>query len=531
MRQRPRLLRCLAAAASCIAIDAREPLPDFAAFISGAQEYCYDALVRDPSCCLDATIAPGVRKQELKRPGTTWSCDSGCHDAWFGGAGPRGGDVLWTPKGADCDSPRVLFLHGGSWEYGSPRTNGYPSLVSKLAALTGAVMLAIDYPLSPVGNFSSIMDASHNALQWLYTHGPDGRECSNSRGSAPLLVAGDSAGGGSAVSVLLLAREMPERWPQLAGGFVYSPWTNLKCDTPTYYYNAFGTATSRDGKVAYSGDIVFQAPPRENAREYLQSALDYVGRVHTMLSDPVASPFYREPADFEGLPPILVTVSNTESIAGDSIVLANKAAQGGVQVHMDVYPGMWHDFPMYSEGCGSNQPLWQGSLALNRTGEFVDEVARVWRKAQDMLGPQQLGLMYWPQCATRSPHTWIHYGVAGDRTEPWIPLEPIELLCHEAAARFNDDPPITLDGSQALAATSVPAGASRDVVFFLSGFASCALLGLATAAIWQRLRVQGSCSGPRRRDAAGAVRSFRSGTTELVQGGDERKRRGTSTEA
>ena len=35
-------------------------------------------------------------------------------------------------------------------------------------------------------------------------------------------------------------------------------------------------------------------------------------------------------------------------------------------VHVDVHVGMWHDFPMYSEGCGSKAPLWQATLALNR---------------------------------------------------------------------------------------------------------------------------------------------------------------------
>ena len=33
---------------------------------------------------------------------------------------------------------------------------------------------------------------------------------------------------------------------------------------------------------------------------------------------------------------------------------------------MDVHVGMWHDFPMYSEGCGSGYTLWQAALALNR---------------------------------------------------------------------------------------------------------------------------------------------------------------------
>lgn len=41
------------------------------------------------------------------------------------------------------------------------------------------------------------------------------------------------------------------------------------------------------------------------------------------------------------------------------------------EVTLDIFQGMWHDFPMYSEGCGSSQPLWQGIKAWNSTAEFL----------------------------------------------------------------------------------------------------------------------------------------------------------------
>ena len=45
-------------------------------------------------------------------------------------------------------------------------------------------------------------------------------------------------------------------------------------------------------------------------------------------------------------------------------------------VHVDVHVGMWHDFPMYSEGCGSGEGLWQAALALNRCWDALGVTVR-----------------------------------------------------------------------------------------------------------------------------------------------------------
>jgi len=165
----------------------------YADLISEAVSYYYSKLVRHPGCCVDEHYAPGVRNETIRRLGAEWHCDK--KRCWDSEPGLRGYDVVWTPEGATCDSPRVLFIHGGSWQYGSPKTLGYAQLGSKLAAAAGAVVMLNDYPLNPIGNFSRILASSLEALNWLADHGPGGRGCAT---QAPLFVAGDSAGGGTA---------------------------------------------------------------------------------------------------------------------------------------------------------------------------------------------------------------------------------------------------------------------------------------------------------------------------------------------
>ena len=110
-------------------------------------------------------------------------------------------DLLWGPRGATCESPRLLWIHGGSWEYGSPDTLSYGQLASKLAGLSGAVVMVPDYPLAPLGTYSIIMGAALDALRWLAEAPLKELGLNCPPGSAPLLVGGDSAGGGTAVSL------------------------------------------------------------------------------------------------------------------------------------------------------------------------------------------------------------------------------------------------------------------------------------------------------------------------------------------
>ncbi|CAE7328475.1 est [Symbiodinium pilosum] len=347
--------------------------------ISETVAYCYTSLVRNSSCCLDGHYAPHVRKALVRRVGVGWWCGKECYDDK---KGYRGDDLLWGPRGATCESPRLLWIHGGSWEYGSPDTLSYGQLASKLAGLSGAVVMVPDYPLAPLGTYSIIMGAALDALRWLAEAPLKELGLNCPPGSAPLLVGGDSAGGGTAVSLTLKLKKdggwspgentqsRPEELPGgqiLAGAIFFSPWTNLKCDTPDYYYNAFAKIVDKkafkdpDSGVAYVGDLMFRGHPEENLDEFTANAKSYVGDDHSLLTDPVASPFFATVTELGGggIPPLFFAVGGSESILGDSMILAQKAAFYGTSVHLDVHVGMWHDFPMYSEGCGSGSPLWQ----------------------------------------------------------------------------------------------------------------------------------------------------------------------------
>ena len=129
-------------------------------------EFCRAQLLENGSCCLDQIGDRSVLQRSISRPGTSWECiaDNGCVSEPHG---LRGDDLLSIPAAATCESCRILFLHGGSWYFGSPTSTGYHVLASKLAARTGCIVMMPDFPLLPVGDFDSMLQASIEAIAWL----------------------------------------------------------------------------------------------------------------------------------------------------------------------------------------------------------------------------------------------------------------------------------------------------------------------------------------------------------------------------
>jgi epsilon-lactone hydrolase len=213
--------------------------------------------------------------------------------------------------------PVLLYLHGGAFAVGSG--HGYRSLWGPLAGAAGATGLAIDYRLAPEDVFPAAVDDGVAAYRLLLDAGVD---------ASDIAVAGDSAGGGLAVAVLVAARDSGLAMP--AAAIAISPWADLAC-----------AGGSMSGKV--EEDLSLDAGVlRTLAARYLDGADP---------RQPLASPIH---ADLSGLPPLLIQAGTAELLLDDAVRLARRAGSDGVRVRLDLVPGMphvWHLFaPMLSEG-------------------------------------------------------------------------------------------------------------------------------------------------------------------------------------
>ena len=219
------------------------------------------------------------------------------------------------PPGIRTDAA-VLYLHGGGYVIGSPRSHRH--LAAAIARAGGTAALLLDYRLAPEHPFPAALEDAVAAYEWLLA-----------RGIAPerIVVAGDSAGGGLTVATLLALRD--RQLPRPGAGVCISPWVDLTCSGATYV-----TKAAVDPIVA-----------RESVTMMAQA---YAGA-----GDPkgsLLSPLY---ADLRGLPPLLVQVGSDEVLLDDALGLGERARAAGVDVTVREWPAMihvWHWFlPMLDE--------------------------------------------------------------------------------------------------------------------------------------------------------------------------------------
>lgn len=198
----------------------------------------------------------------------------------------------------------VLYLHGGGYVSGSPRT--HRALAGELAHAAGARLLLPAYRLAPEHPFPAALEDAWVAYWWLLTQGiPSGQ----------IVVAGDSAGGGLALALLITLRDAGVPLP--AGLVCISPWVDLTLHGASLRAN--------DGR-----DYLNAAAIRATAALYLN------GRdAH----EPLASPLF---ADLGGLPATLIQAGTAELLLDDSKRLARRAAAAGVPVELELWENMVH---------------------------------------------------------------------------------------------------------------------------------------------------------------------------------------------
>ncbi len=215
--------------------------------------------------------------------------------------------VEWVEDGPVKPFNTLLYLHGGGYVMGSPRT--HRSITWRLARDAGARVCVPDYRLAPENRFPAALDDVLAVYEHLLAEGVNPKT---------LGVAGDSAGGGLALGLLqeIRARGLP----QPAALALFSPWTDLMLSGASVAENAESDPllpASRIGEVA------------EN---YLQGADP---------SDPRASPLYGE---FAGAPPMMLQVSDIEILRDDSLRMVRRLRAQGVETEFILWRGLPHVF-------------------------------------------------------------------------------------------------------------------------------------------------------------------------------------------
>ncbi len=236
---------------------------------------------------------------------------------------------LWF-KPAKADQSKVLlYFHGGGYVLGSPRTAA--GITDFLAVSAGITCFSLDYPLAPEHPYPAAIENALLAYKMLLA-----------KGFKPghITLAGDSAGGGLALALLLKLRE--EKLPMPAGAYLLSPWTDLSASLPSH-------TLKRDDDALV-------------ALEFVQNLANwYAGKQD--LTAPLISPAF---ADLRGLPPLFIQVGSFEVLLDDALTIARNAGLADVPVRLSIWPGYYHVFQMmHKELQGGRRALRDGAVFLN----------------------------------------------------------------------------------------------------------------------------------------------------------------------
>ncbi|MDG1389010.1 MAG: alpha/beta hydrolase [Halioglobus sp.] len=244
--------------------------------------------------------------------------------------------------GADS-SRRLLYIHGGAFVMGSPRSHRV--ITSRFSEISGCAVLAIDYRLMPEHRRMAGVTDCQTAFEWLLKNGPDGVSPAQR-----IYIAGDSAGGNLALMMAAWARD---HGTQKADAVVaLSPVTDATFSGPSMKANVETDA--------------MLGPMFKGLTKIPRPLLLWGGWVQNRVkpSSPVISPVF---GNLQNLPPTLVHASEAEMLLDDSRRYVNRAVANGSVATLQTWPRVVHVWHMFYPQLTEAREAW------DEIGKFLAE--------------------------------------------------------------------------------------------------------------------------------------------------------------
>ncbi len=236
---------------------------------------------------------------------------------------------------------RLLYLHGGAFRVGSPKSHRY--ITSEISRRAGVAVLAVDYRMQPEFKTIHCHEDARKAYQWILNNGPRGETQPEH-----LFVAGDSAGGNLTLSVIAWARD--NKLPACNGAIALAPLTDATLSSPSWATN--------QKTDPFLGPTLGRLLMMPNFMISLFSRITAGAAVN----DPALSPLL---GDLSNLRHTLIQASRHEMLFDDAQRYANKAIESGSEVELQVWPTMVHVFQAF----GPDLP--EATDALHKISEFI----------------------------------------------------------------------------------------------------------------------------------------------------------------
>ncbi|MDX2321627.1 MAG: alpha/beta hydrolase [Moritella sp.] len=224
---------------------------------------------------------------------------------------------------------KLLYVHGGAFVFKTPAIHN--NFIARLAEPLDLHAIVPDYPLAPEYPFPAALDSCYVIYKSLLDAGTLPED---------IIIAGDSAGGNIALSLLLRARRNGLPMPNCC--VLISPVADMT-------QSGLSSVENRYSDALFSLDVMLYC-----RNLYLE------GANHDLHNEEI-SPLF---ADFTGLPPFMFHAGSTELMRDDSTRLAEFMQAHGVETHLQVWREMPHVFPLFEQ-------LPESKAALQQIVDFI----------------------------------------------------------------------------------------------------------------------------------------------------------------
>ncbi len=222
--------------------------------------------------------------------------------------------LILQPKERTENAPGVMWIHGGGYMTGM-KEMAYVGRAADLVREHGAVVVAPGYHLSLFHPYPVALNDCYATLLYIRDHAAE-------LGIRPdqIMVGGESAGGGLAAAIAMLARDRGE--------------VQIAFQMPLYpMIDNFDTDSSRDNHAKVW-----------NTRRNHQAWAVYLRKDARKEVSPYAAPARQ--TDYAGLPPAYTFVCTAEPFYCETLQFIDSLKAAGVEARVDVYEWMYHAFDM-----------------------------------------------------------------------------------------------------------------------------------------------------------------------------------------
>jgi acetyl esterase/lipase len=245
--------------------------------------------------------------------------------------------LLYQPRTRTQHKAGYLHIHGGGYIAGCPESSD--PLNRAIAIETGCVVVSVDYRLAPETPHPGPVEDCYAALKWFHdSAGFLGVDADR------IAVGGESAGGGLAAALALLARDrgtLPIVFQRLIYPMI-DDRTALR-DPPHPYTGEFGWGATSNAFGWES--LLGQKPGGQEVSCYAAAA---------------------RAKNLEGLPPTFISVGALDLFLDENIEYAQRLLSAGVPTELHIYPGAYHGFQWAFEADVTKRSMRDASQALHR---------------------------------------------------------------------------------------------------------------------------------------------------------------------